>query len=112
PAFNDYGEGSDFVGGSLNTFIVEDTGLPWVLANRNLRPQKTIACAVGSERNFWDVFILDLTGYYKDIRNTIRMITVQTADGGTYFPNGNGDYADQRGVEVSLRKVPSTYRWG
>lgn len=112
PAFNDYGEGTDFVGGSLNTFIVEDTGLPWVLANRNLRPQKTIAFEVGIERNFWDFFIVDLTGYYKDIRNTIRTITIQTEDGGTYFTNGNGDYADQRGVEFSLRKVPSTYHWG
>ena len=112
PAFNDYGEGNDFVGGSLNTFVVQDTGLPWVLANRNLRPQKTIAFEVGIERNFWDFFVLDVTGYYKDIRNTIRTITVQTQDGGTYFTNGNGDYADERGVELSLRKVPSTYFWG
>ena len=112
PAFNDYGEGSSDVLGSLNTFVVEETGLPWVLANRNLRPQKTIAFEVGIERNFWDFFILDVTGYYKDIRNTIRTITVQTADGGSYATNGNGDYADVRGVELSLRKVPSTYGWG
>ena len=112
PPFNDYGEGSSDVLGSLNTFIVEETGLPWVLANRNLRPQKTIAFEVGIERNFWDFFILDVTGYYKDIRNTIRTITVQTADGGSYATNGNGDYADVRGVELSLRKVPSTYGWG
>jgi outer membrane receptor protein involved in Fe transport len=112
PAFNDYGEGNDFVGGSLNTFVVEDTGLPWVLANRNLRPQHTTAYEVGIERNFWDFFILDATAYYKDIRNTIRTITVQTETGGTYFTNGNGDYADERGVELGLRKVPSTYAWG
>lgn len=112
PAFNDYGEGNDFVGGSLNTFIVEGEGTPWVLANRNLRPQQTTAVEVGIERNFWDFFILDLTGYYKDIRNTIRTITVQTETGATYFTNGNGDYADERGVEVGLRKVPSTYFWG
>ena len=112
PAFNDYGEGNDFVGGSLNTFVVLDTGLPWVLANRNLRPQETTAFEVGIERNFWDFFVLNATGYYKDIRNTIRTISVETRTGGTYFTNGNGDYADERGVELSLRKVPSTYRWG
>lgn len=111
PPFNDYGEGG-FAGGSLNTFIIEETGLPWVLSNRNLRPQKTIAFEVGIERNFWDFFILDVTGYYKDIRNTIRTITVQTSDGGSYITNGNADYADVRGVELSLRKVPSTYDWG
>jgi outer membrane receptor protein involved in Fe transport len=112
PPFNDYGEGTGFVGGSLNTFTVQDSGLPWVLANRNLRPQKTIAYEVGIERNFWDFFLVTATGYYKDIRNTIRTITVETADGGTYFTNGNGDYADVRGAEFSLRKVPATYRFG
>ncbi len=112
PPFNDYGEGNSFVGGSLNTFIIQDTGLPWVLANRNLRPQRTTAFEIGIERNFWDFFVFDLTGYYKDIRNTIRTITVVTETGGTYFTNGNGDYADERGVEISLRRVPSTYPWG
>ena len=112
PAFNDYGEGNDFVGGSLNTFVVQDSGLPWVLANRNLRPQQTVAFEVGIERNFWDFFVLDVTGYYKDIRNTIRTVEIRTLSGGSYFTNGNGDYADERGVELSLRKVPSTYGWG
>ncbi len=111
PSFNDYGEGNDEVLGSLNTFIVQDTGQPWVLANRDLRPRKTVAYEVGIERNFWDFFVIDLTGYYKDIRNTIRTITIETPDG-VYRTNGNGDYADVRGVELSLRKVPSTYGWG
>lgn len=111
PSFNDYGEGNDEVFGSLNTFIVMDTGLPWVLANRELRPRKTVAYEVGIERNFWDFFVIDLTGYYKDIRNTIRTIAVETPEG-IYRTNGNGDYADVRGVELSLRKVPSDYRWG
>ncbi|CAN5593324.1 hypothetical protein BH23BAC4_BH23BAC4_00880 [soil metagenome] len=112
PAFNSYGEGNDFVGGSLNTFIVQDSGLPWVLANRNLRPQQTIAFEVGLERNLWDVLLLTATAYYKDIRNTIRTITIETQDGGTYFTNGNGDYADQRGVELSMRVMPANFSWG
>jgi outer membrane receptor protein involved in Fe transport len=111
PAFNDYGEGNDEVLGSLNTFLIEETGLPWVLANRDLRPRKTVAYEVGIERNFWDFFVIDVTGYYKDIRNTIRTITIETPEG-VYKTNGNGDYADVRGLELSLRKVPSDYRWG
>ena len=111
PSFNDYGEGNDEVLGSLNTFIIQDTGQPWVLANRDLRPRKTIAYEVGIERNFWDFFVIDLTGYYKDIRNTIRTITIETPQG-VYKTNGNGDYADVRGAELSLRKVPSDYAWG
>ncbi len=111
PPYNDYGEGNDNVYGSLNTFIVDGTNVPWVLGNRNLKPQKTIAFEVGLERNFWDVFVLDMTGYYKDYRNTIRTIFIESPQG-TYRTTGNGNYADERGVELSIRKVPSNYRWG
>jgi len=110
PPFNDYGEGNAFAGGSLNTFLGEGGGIS-VLGNRNLRPQQTIAFEAGVERNFWDFFIFDLTAYYKDIRNTIRTVRIETPLG-SYYTNANGDYADERGVEVSLRKVPSTYGWG
>jgi len=111
PPYNDYGEGNDFASGSLNTFVVLDSGFPWVLGNRNLRPTKTIAYEVGIERNFWDFFVLDLTGYYKDRRNTIRTIFIQSPLG-PFRTTGNGDYADERGIEISVRKVPSTYSWG
>jgi outer membrane receptor protein involved in Fe transport len=111
PPFNAYGEGNDGVTGSLNTFLTED-GTPWVLGNRNLRPQKTIAYEVGLERNFWDFFLARAAGYYKDIRNTIRMVTVQIPGGGMYRTTQNADYADHSGVEFELRKVPSTTRVG
>jgi outer membrane receptor protein involved in Fe transport len=111
PPFNAYGEGNDGVTGSLNTFITED-GTPWVLGNRDLRPQRTVAYEVGVERNFWDVFLLTVNGYYKDIRNTIRMVTVQIPGGGQYRTTANADYADHSGVEFSLRKVPATYGFG
>ncbi|NNL48374.1 MAG: outer membrane beta-barrel protein, partial [Acidimicrobiia bacterium] len=111
PNYNDYGEGNSFVQGSLNTFIIDGSQVPWNLGNRNLRPRKTISYEVGIERNFWDFFVLDVTGYYKDIRNTVRTISIETPNG-VYKTNGNGDYADQRGLEVSLRKVPSSYKWG
>ncbi|HET6567237.1 MAG TPA: TonB-dependent receptor [Rhodothermales bacterium] len=111
PAFNQYGEVFGSANGNLNTVIVPDATLPFVLGNRSLRPLKTIAYEVGIERNFWNFFVLDLTAYYKDSRNTIRTVTIVT-DQGTYTTNGNGDYADNRGIEVSLSKVPSTYKWG
>ena len=110
PSFNDYGEQIESAFGSLNTLITDD-GLPVALGNRNLRPQKTIAYEVGIERNFWDFFLIDLTGYYKDYRNTIRTIQIQGPDV-TYVTTANGDYADYRGVEFSLRKIPSTFSWG
>lgn len=113
PSFGDYGEGGTGVSGSLTTFIFDDVSAPLLLGNRMLRPTKVVAFEVGIERNFWDFFVLDLTGYYKDIRNTIRTVEV---DPGSSFPiyrtNANGNYGDNKGVEISLRKVPSTYSWG
>jgi outer membrane receptor protein involved in Fe transport len=111
PPYNDYGEGNDNVSGSLNTFVVVGSDFPWVLGNRNLRPTKTISYEVGLERNFWDAFVLDVTGYYKDRRHTIRTIFIESP-WGPYRTTGNGNYADERGFEFSIRKVPRSYSWG
>lgn len=112
-SFGDYGEGNDSGDqqGSLTTFIIDGTNYPWVLGNREVRPLKTISYEVGLERNFADQFVIDITGYYKDIRNTIRTTTIESPYG-IYTTNGNGNYADVRGVELSLRKVPSVGKLG
>ena len=111
PPFGDNGEGNNAAVGSLTTFVVDDTDTPWVLGNRNLRPRKTTAFEVGIERNFWNAFVVDATVFFKDIRNTIRTVTIETPTA-VYRTNGNGDYADEQGIELSLRKVPSRLPWG
>lgn len=113
PSFGDYGEGNSFVSGSLTTFVFDDVNSPLLLGNRLLRPRKVVAFEVGIERNLLDFFVIDLTGYYKDIRNTIRTVEVDPgASRPVYRTNANGDYGDNKGVEFSLRKVPSSYAWG
>jgi hypothetical protein len=111
--FGDYGEGnSDGEAlGSLTTYMVDGTDVPWVLGNRNTKPQKTVAFEVGIDRNFAEYFIVSVTGYYKDITNTLRVVTVESP-AGVFRTNGNGNYADVRGVEFSLRKLPSHNIWG
>jgi outer membrane receptor protein involved in Fe transport len=111
--FGDYGEGTtdEEALGSLTTLIVTGTTSPWVLGNRNTKPEKTVAYELGIERNFFDEFILGVTAFYKDIRNTLRVVTVE-APVGVYRTNGNGNYADVRGFELSLRKQPTRHSWG
>lgn len=112
--FGDYGEGfeADQQRGNLTTFV-DDDGFPWTLGNRTAKPQKTVAFEVGIERNFADIFVLGMTGYYKDITNTVRGgIVVTDIQGRTYRTNGNADYRDVKGVELSLRKLPSGFFWG
>lgn len=114
PPFGDYGEGNsdDQAVGTLTTFRVVGSGDPWVLGNRDVKPEHTIAYELGIERNFFDEFVLTVTAYYKDIRNLIQAVTVVDPPRETYRTNANADYADVRGLEVSLRKQPVSHSWG
>jgi outer membrane receptor for ferrienterochelin and colicin len=110
--FGDYGEGYQ-VSGLLNNYqIAADTEypVPYNLGNRNLVPRKTVAYEVGIEHNLGDI-VIDLTGFYKDITKTVRSIRVFTYSGARYLTAGNGDYADAKGIEISIRKPLSNY-WG
>lgn len=111
-AFGDYGEGL-YVSGILNTYSTTNTNdlpYPYNLGNRELKPRKTVEYELGIEHNFGGL-VADITAYYKDITQTIRTITVYTDDGGKYLTDGNGDYADSKGVEISISKPLSNY-WG
>jgi outer membrane receptor protein involved in Fe transport len=112
-SFGDYGEGTldEEALGSLTTFVVKGTTSPWVLGNRNTKPEKTVAYELGIERNFFDEFVLNVTAYYKDIRNTLRVVSVESPVG-LYKTNGNGNYGDVRGIEFSLRKQSMRRNWG
>ena len=113
--FGDYGEGfSDAEArGSLTQSVDPTTNSPVIYGNRSTKPQKTIEFEVGIERTFADNFLAGVTGYYKDITNTIRVVQiVDPVNGVSYKTNGNGDYADFRGIELSLRKRPSGGYWG
>ena len=110
-SFGDYGEGNDGAEGSLTTFIVDGSNTPWVLGNRNLQPLKTVAFEIGLERSILDIFSLDITGFYKDIRNTIKYTFVESPFG-NYTTTGNGNYADFKGIELSLRKLPVERNYG
>lgn len=111
PSFGDNGELNESAFGSLTTFVLDDSGQPSVLGNRNLRPRKETAFEVGIERNFWNFFVFDVTAFFKDYRNTVRTVSIETEDV-IYRTDGNGDYADEQGFELSLRKVPSAFAWG
>ncbi len=113
--FGDYGEGTaDYEAlGSLTTMLLYNSTptIPWVLGNRAVKPEETVAYELGIERNFFDQFLLTVTGYYKDIRNTLRVVTV-VSPYGIYRTQGNGNYGDVRGVEISVRKQSSRFAWG
>ncbi|MCI0513153.1 TonB-dependent receptor, partial [candidate division KSB1 bacterium] len=117
--FGDYGEGTGgdapglTVSGILNTYLTNPpfgSPAPYNLGNRELKPRKSVEYELGVERNFGGL-IVDVTGYYKDYTKTIRAVKIITLNDEYYLTTGNSDYADAKGIEISVRKPPSDY-WG
>ena len=116
--WGDYGEGtgSDAAGqsvsGILNTYLIDQGNGQYIaynLGNRNLAPRKVVQYEVGVEHNI-NGLVADVTAYYKDYTKTVRSVKVITKSGGSYITTANGDYGDEKGIEISLRK-PFTGSW-
>ena len=58
----------------------------------------------GLQQVLFDVFSLDVSAYYRDIRNYLGMEIIQTYDGREYARFINRDYANVRGVVLSVEK--------
>lgn len=73
------------------------------LGNPNLKPEYTQSYDVGLAQGLGDGFTLDVSGFYKDVKNLIQqaIFTVKPADAG-YRTFMNRDYADIRGFHVTL----------
>jgi outer membrane receptor protein involved in Fe transport len=74
--------------------------------NPNLKPERTTAYEVGAARQMGDNVRLDLTAYYKDVKDLVEIVTIPS------FPNlfssyRNVDFATIKGVDVgfTMRKT-------
>ncbi len=78
---------------------------PVILGNSTLRPQTTNSYDVGVVQGLGAGFTLDVSGYYKDVKNLIQQANFIDDRAGyqvsSYF---NTDYADIRGFRVALNK--------
>jgi outer membrane receptor protein involved in Fe transport len=78
---------------------------PVILGNPRLRPETTTSYDVGVVQGLGDGFTLDVSGYYKDVKNLIQQAHFIDDRAGyqvsSYF---NLDYADIRGFRVALSK--------
>jgi hypothetical protein len=75
------------------------------LADPNLPLEKTVAYELGYEHNLWDMFLLRVAAYYRDISNERYLVEYigynNTPDYTVSTPNL---YEDVRGFEITLRK--------
>jgi outer membrane receptor protein involved in Fe transport len=78
---------------------------PLILGNPRLKPEATNSYDVGVVQGLGEGFTLDVSGYYKDVKNLIQQSNFIDERAGyqvsSYF---NLDYADIRGFRITLNK--------
>ncbi len=78
---------------------------PIILGNPTLKPETTNSYDIGVVQALGDGFTLDISGYYKDVKNLIQQSDFIDERAGyqvsSYF---NLDYADIRGFRIMLNK--------
>jgi hypothetical protein len=83
------------------------------MTDPNLEPPKTIQYELGMAINFYENYILQLSGYYKDVSGEAGPITYINATGSlNYKKQTNNQYSDIRGLEVSITKNDNSWFTG
>ncbi|MDE3058753.1 MAG: TonB-dependent receptor [Bacteroidota bacterium] len=85
--------------------VQQGSDQPITFGNPRLQPEETNSYDIGVTQGLGEGFTLDVSGYYKDVKNLIEQATF-TSDklGQTYTTYFNRDYADIRGFRVALTK--------
>ena len=88
----------------------ESNGLVTSIGNPNLSLEKTIAYELGFAQNLFNMFLLNIAAYYKDVTNQPGWIFYQNINNSVqYYKAANNNYEDIRGIELTLTKL--TGKW-
>ncbi len=89
-------------------FKVGPGGLYTLMGNANLKAESTIAYELGLHYKLFEVFGLEVTGFYKDISNLLGTEIINTKIGGDrYARYTNRDYGKAKGITISVFKRAS-----
>jgi hypothetical protein len=81
-----------------------------VFGNPDLKPQTTVMYEIGFRQEFFDDYLIDVTGFYRDVRDWITAGTIiQTYNLVTYSIFTNKDYANVKGITLTFNKRFSNY---
>lgn len=84
--------------------IVQGSSLSSVTGNPDLKAQKTVQYEVGLQQVIFPNVSLDLSVYYRDIRNLLGLEIINTYEGFKYARFINRDYGNTKGFILSLDK--------
>lgn len=89
----------------VSTRVVQGNKRPVIIGNSRLEPEVTNSYDIGVTQGLGEGFTLDVSGYYKDVKNLLEQanfVDVRTGQQvSSYF---NRDYADIRGFRIALSK--------
>ena len=85
-------------------FEVQLGDLETIMGNANLKPEKTVAYEIGLQQAITPDWKVELTIYYKDIKNLLGQEIITTRDKKIYARYINRDYGNTRGFVFSLIK--------
>lgn len=85
-------------------FELAEEDISTLMGNGNLNPQQTIIYEVGLQQQFGEDVGIDVTGFYKDIRNLLGAEIHQLYTGLRYARFANIDYGNTRGFTLSVSK--------
>ena len=83
---------------------IQGSSSPRVLGNPKLEPQTTNSYDVGIMQGLIAGFTLDISGYYKDVKNLVEAANFTSKSGLSYTSYYNRDNADIRGFRIALTK--------
>ena len=72
--------------------------------NANLNAEKTVTYELGLQQALTEDLALNVTGYYKDVRDLLTSQQIRISDDETYFKYINKDYANIKGVILAITK--------
>ncbi len=75
------------------------------IGDTDLKPERTIAYEVGLQQQLTSEYAVDVTMYYKDIRNQLGLEAVRTVDAVGYTKYVNRDYGNVKGITLSFEKL-------
>ncbi|MEW6652223.1 MAG: TonB-dependent receptor, partial [Bacteroidota bacterium] len=96
---------------NMGPYYVPNTGTGFgPYGNPDLKPQTTIMYEIGFKQQFFEDFSIDLTGFYRDIRNWITAgPLISTRNLVTYSTFINKDYSNVKGITLNLNKRFTNY---
>jgi len=89
--------------------VTPGASLSSITGNPDLDAEKTIMYEIGLQQVLFDNLALNLTVYYRDIRNWLGMEIINTYEGFKYARFINRDYANVRGFIFTLDKRFENY---